>query len=135
MERDALNFANQNGLKVLVISYGLPKKGHKTVSPTRVEDVLLLIANASIVFTSSFHAVVFSCYFHTPFYAQNSRNPARIANLLHQLEIENKGLNESFSDIATFDWIKVDRKMDELRYQSAKYVENIIGLLNNENFD
>ncbi|MDO5150994.1 MAG: polysaccharide pyruvyl transferase family protein [Oscillospiraceae bacterium] len=135
LEKDALNYAEKNGLDVLVISYGLPKKRYKTVSPTKVEEILSLIANASVVFTSSFHAVVFSCYFHTPFYAQNSRNPARIANLLRQLGIENKKLDESISDMAAFDWKSVDRNMDVLQEQSAKYVERVVGLLNNEGFD
>ena len=50
--------------KVYYINYYRPAKNAKNVKPTSLEQFLGLIKHASMVFTASYHGMLFSIYFH-----------------------------------------------------------------------
>ena len=87
---DAKRYAEKHKLKVIVINYGLPIKGVKNIHPYEIGEFLGLIKNAKVVFTSSYHGMLFSIYYKIPFvcYGRKNGNNVRFVSVLKKLGIE-----------------------------------------------
>lgn len=79
-----IKYSNENNLKVICISGNTYCKKSITPSPNEFVE---LIANASIVFTDSFHGCAFSIIMNTPFFVFKRKKVeqfSRIENLLNK---------------------------------------------------
>lgn len=87
------------------------------------------IRNASVIFTSSFHALVFAIIYRKDFYASFANNASRAESLLNHLGIRNRLLPAGSSipviggDI---DYISVHKRLSLLRNESTNYLEKVI---------
>lgn len=115
------------------ISAKFGKKQNKNVYgiDCGIYDWLYNIKNSEFVVTNSFHGVVFSIIFHTPFIAvavENSRMNDRIYTLLSALGLESRivdKFDEALVDgiINTeIDWENTENKLDALRKSSAEFL-------------
>lgn len=96
-------------------------------------EFLHLIRNASYVLTNSFHGTVFSILFNKNFGAQivldDGRRNERANEILNYAGLQNcKIESEAFSLEKTPDWDSVNRKIQALREQSLKYLEEITAM-------
>lgn len=83
-------------------------------------EFLGLIQNAECVVTDSFHAVVFSLIFHTPFWAlprQTSEGDAssRVINLLKDFNLLDRFIRTDFEEKSTINFQNVDYILSEKR--------------------
>lgn len=92
---------------------------------------LALIRDAQMVVTTSFHGVVFSIIFKTPFVyvpleGKYAKGNSRILDLLHDLGLEKRILTSDVRyesiGIEPIDWNNVELKMSSLRKQSENYL-------------
>ncbi len=97
-----------------------------------VGQFLSIIKNSSIVFTSSFHAVVFSTIFHKEFWCYDVPNKQRgedirLRDLLKLLEIENRLIKDiRLIDVTNkINYDKVDVILDEQKKISISYLNKI----------
>ena len=91
---------------------------------------LSLMSNASMVFTTSFHGVVFSILFHRnfvfyPLEGKYSGGNERVSDLLDKLALKehiwSSGLD--YAQVPVPDWEAVYRRLDELRSRSYDFLK------------
>ena len=93
---------------------------------------LYLIKKASLVITSSFHAVVFSSIFHTNFYAYEVKNTTRgedcrITDILDTLGLEERNIKQNEVDLVrTIDFQAVDERIRIKKNESLAYLNSEI---------
>ena len=88
--QDAIALSQKYHKEVWVINYGIrPIHGVKNIKPYRIEEFLSLIKNASLVMTSSYHGMLFSLYFYTPFYVylRDNNHNVRFVSLLQNFNL------------------------------------------------
>ena len=106
------------------------KKG--TYPKPSIEDWLDNIKNSSFVITDSFHGMVFSIIFNTPFavFINRTRGADRFDSLLSQLGLENR-ICANVEDVdhvvsTPINWERVDQKLSYLKEYSKEFLENSI---------
>ena len=114
----ALLYAKNHSLEVIDLS---------KMSYT-VNDFLSIISNAEVVFTTSFHAVVFSLIFSTDFFAFDigDGKEIRYKNLLETINMGHLLLDKksTIEDIIHYDRLSVQQKLMILREKSMKFLYN-----------
>ena len=96
----AREFACKLGLEIVILS--MNRADHRKydtpiVMTPDVEDWLSYTRYASLVFTDSFHATVFSLLYHVPFIVNSAsrKNMAtRISNLLQMVDLKNREMTD-----------------------------------------
>ncbi|MBQ7286572.1 MAG: polysaccharide pyruvyl transferase family protein, partial [Candidatus Gastranaerophilales bacterium] len=116
----------QQKLQSLSSKLNLPIKTLEFNSETPVEKWLAFIKNAKILISDSYHAVVFSLIFNTPFVQiKNAKSQTRFETLFEVFGIKNKTVsefNQELFDVAAeadFDWENIN-KIIEVETQKAK---------------
>jgi hypothetical protein len=120
INRIAEKFAEENGCEVIDLSnaeYG-------------VEDFVSAICFAKCVFTSSFHATVFSIIFQKKFlaFALNDGHDVRYVDLLNELHLKNHLCDidtEYMQCCKKDDWTEVNELLEDLKKESLDYLESI----------
>lgn len=89
----ARKFASENGLKLVVMTmhaYSFQVQGAEIYAAAGPREFLGLIANASVVFSSSFHCAIFSILFHKDLYVFEQKFNGKTADVnqryIEQLE-------------------------------------------------
>lgn len=111
-------------------------KGRKPVYPT-IPEWISYISKASCVITTSFHGVVFSILFETPFIALplakgHGKGNDRIPTLLRSLGLDSRLYNNRMSIEeqmeAPIDWKSVRERLAVLRTSSVKFLSDSLFL-------
>jgi len=94
-------------------------------------EFLGLIKDAEYVVTNSFHAIAFSLIFNVEFLAlgRTEKLNSRMMSLLQSLNLEKRYLMDGVFDasqLPPIDYHEVDRRIDTLKYQSKKFLENAL---------
>lgn len=90
---------------------------------------LYLIKNASCVFTTSFHAVVFSTIFHTDFWCYDVPNlyrgeDIRLIDILDKLDLQDRLIKSSNLELKShIDWIAVDELIEKESIKSWDFLK------------
>lgn len=138
-------WAKRNNRKIINIPYllGQYRNCDRLFGDIRLNEVtpnlwLALIRDADCVFTDSFHAAVFSCIFHTPFYIfkrskETSKNPmnSRIYSLMKLLDSENRIISEdtsidSIPQLSQIDFKNIDKVISMEKEKSMEFLRNAI---------
>lgn len=97
-------------------------------------EFLSYIDNASIVFTDSFHACIFSIVFKRPFYILNREDnmknmSSRLDTLLSKFKLEDRKLN-SYEDKVSFDidYSYTDKILEEERKKSDEFLRKALNI-------
>ena len=127
--RDARKFALEKEMQVLVINYRMLFLGVKNIRPYCIEDFLYLIKHAEMVFTSSYHGILFSLYFHTPFYLyfrDNSHN-VRFESLIEKMKIDDRYRKDSDGVLdEEMDFSGIDKEIEKWRNESKEILIDYI---------
>ena len=136
--KTAREFARKLGLDLVILSMNradIMKYGTSIVMTPEVEDWLSYINNASLVYTDSFHATVFSLLYHVPFVVNSAsrKNMAtRISNLLKMVDMSNREMTDFNIENGlekvgqAIDWEKADRLVQIERERSINWLRNAI---------
>lgn len=131
----AWNYAKKNAqikeLNIINISPTLRcYNGVKTKRCVGVEEWINLIANAEMIYTSSYHCLSFAILFRKPFCfvpAESSiQSNARMIDLLTRIDLSERIFSPRFNNEGEIDWEKVSDKLDNIRRKSEQYVKSII---------
>ena len=122
----AKKYADDQNLELVVIAdYRKPFCGYKNLKIFEPQDWLKAFCDAEIVFTDSYHGVLFSMYFEKQFWTNNRCN--KIESILNLL-----GLSDRFIDCGVtskkFSYDLVNKKIEELRKKSLDYLSEIISI-------
>lgn len=101
--------------------------GIKTVWNLAPKEFLGYIYNASHVVTDSFHAMSFSIIFHKDFSlqiaSQHGHKNNRSLELMERIGIKGRIIGQ---DMATIDWLQVDKKLLAEKKRSLNYLERCL---------
>lgn len=133
-----LNYAKQKDMKVKII----PQQGTayfkngEVQASAGVNDFVELIKNAKIVFTDSFHAIVFSTIFHKDFYVferfretENGSQNSRIYDFLKLIDLRERLIkfNTNIIEIETsIDYEKTENILKNEINESKRYLKEAI---------
>lgn len=116
--------AKDTGLK----DQGIYLENKDTLRP--VEEWLAGIRDAQLVVIDSFHGMVFSIIYHTPFVVLESGTggASRVTSLLEKLGLEDRYITSDkaktfkITDLTPINWNEVDERLDKLRKASGDWL-------------
>lgn len=98
-----------------------------TYLPVGPKEFLNLCKFAKIVCCDSFHAVVFSILFHTPFFALDGMEDARISNLLNITGMASRSVREGqVLEDSVIDFNSALSKISSYRVDSIEWLKNAL---------
>lgn len=113
---DAKKYGNEHNLDVLFINFYKPFKGVHNIKPVSIEQWIALIKNAEVIFSASYHGLLFSLYYHRPVFFYNRGEKSRMISLAEELRIKHREGNiENLENNEPIDFTYVDEKMKEKR--------------------
>lgn len=125
--KDAIKYAKIHNLKVAYINYGLPVKGVINVKPVSLEEFLGFIYYSDMVFTASYHGLLFSLYFNKEFLFYTRAHKARMLSLAKKLEImTNCGDNFNLENYVPIEYKKVNNVVHNFREESIKILNEML---------
>lgn len=101
-------------------------KNVRNIANVSVGQFLWLIHNALYVITGSYHGVLFSINFNTPFFYFNRAHQGRINTIVDNLGITDRSLANLKGFYTEIDWSGVNEKLSALRNDSIQYIKNVI---------
>ncbi len=127
-------YAKNNGLKIINIPFLKNAKINKYTSTTPIgpREFVNLIKDAQVVFTDSFHGIIFSINFNTNFFAykrfkdnEKLNQNSRVLDILKKLNLEGHLVNENFiPSIEEADFRDVNARLAELREDSLDFLSS-----------
>lgn len=125
-------FAKENNYDFKILSGAANgiKKNNDVEYYADPEGMIKLIANASFVFTSSFHGLVFSIIFKKNFYCAFNNNSDRAKSLLDVIGESNRLLSpmvDRIPPLTNIDYDKVFLKLNVERRLSQEFIHNLFG--------
>ena len=127
--RDALTMGKKLGIPVYYINFARKIAELTSIRPQSVGEFLGLIKNAEYVFTASFHALLFSLYFHREVFFYNRANFSRMESLSQWLNLQDhNGMTiDEFDNVPKIDYQFVDAKIEEKREESINLLIKFLG--------
>ena len=124
MEQYADNLAKKYGYKVVEISLrACNKSKHIMMYSAGVEEFLSLVKNAEFVVTNSFHGLIFSTIFKTPFYVfSREQGDTKINELLDLFGLKNRLVNKPDLLEEVIDFEEVHRRINDKKITSLEYL-------------
>lgn len=123
----ALEYGKLRHLPVYYINYRAPILGTVDMRPTSLQEWLTLFKNAEVVFSASFHGLLYALYFHKKFYYFNWVNKSRMDSLARAFQIEyREGTNENLNADIPIDYELIDRILKEKRDYSWNKLRNML---------
>lgn len=126
LRNQAIEFAKENGYKILEISTKLLRKKskfHTTLPDAGMEEFLSAIKYADYVFTNSLHAVCFSIIFKRQFYAFSRKYAGKVKDVCDVFGLSKRYFpTDEFVHQKDIDYDKVYKKYDKLKNKSEEYI-------------
>lgn len=117
--RSAIEYGKQHNMPVYYINYRAPVFGTKDKRPTSLQEWLTLFMNAEVVFSASYHGLLFAMYFEKQFYYFNWVNKSRMDSLAKTLGIEDReGTQENMAQNTIVDYNRVNSVLNSKREYS-----------------
>lgn len=118
---DARKYAEINHYKLIEINYNLRARAGAIISrPTSLSEFLDLIRNAEVVFTASYHGMLFSLYYEKEMIFYTRAHKERMVSLAERLKIMEQCGDEI--DILKYrnsiDYGEVSKEIDRFRTES-----------------
>lgn len=125
MTEYAENLANENGWKIIEISLcATNAEKHRMFYEAGVEEFLSLVKNAEYVVTNSFHGMIFSVQFSTPFSVfSREQCDTKIMELLEFLGLSDRIMVTGNETAQKIDFEKVHSRIEKAREESLQFLE------------
>lgn len=126
----AERIAREENLEIVTIFGAKIKSKHTTMRDASIEDFLGLIKNAKYTFVTSFHGLVFSLIFNTPFYYELAKkipnNNSRLMDLCSMLHVEGREIIDENSMFEPINWDEVNSLLANERSKSILWLEKAL---------
>lgn len=126
----AERIAEEEDLEIVTIFGAKIKSKHTTMRDASIEDFLGLIKNATYTFVTSFHGLVFSIIFNTPFYYELAKkipnNNSRLIDLCSTLHVEGREIRDGKLNFDPIDWEQVNSLLTYERRKSISWLEKAL---------
>lgn len=128
--KTAIEYARKHGKQVIIISSGL-KRQYKAqyVTDCGPEEFLGYFKEADVIFTNSFHGIVFSVLFNKQFYYQLQGNQvktnSRLFDVISLFHLEKREI-ENIDDETEIDYAPVNVLIESKRECAIKYLKSQI---------
>ncbi len=124
----AQHAAEKSELPLLEIHYYERRnlKGHYQTADLGPQEFLTYLKQAHLIFTNSFHGLVFSIIYHKDFYGVYEKD-ARKDNLMKQLQLEDRHIQE-WRDIdieKRIQYEQADELLNKLRLESEDFLKRV----------
>lgn len=127
----AFEYAEKHKLKVISFNYLKTKKKYKFVSTQGPLGLLEYIKNAEIIFTTSFHGLIYSINFNKEFYYELSNKVvnmnARLIDICNSLNIFDRNIADASLNEPQLNYEEINKRVDELRKESIDFLMNSLG--------
>lgn len=127
--RIAERIAKEEKLEILTIFGAKIESKHRTMRDASIEDFLGLIKNAKYTFVTSFHGLVFSILFNTPFYYELAKSipntNSRLIDLCSMLGLSDREITDNVSH-RQIDWKDVNSKLEIKREESIEWLRKTL---------
>lgn len=111
---DGIKYAREHGMPAYFINFYKPVKGSINCRPVTVNQWIAMFANAEVVFSASYHGLLFSLYFHKPVFFYNRGEKSRMISLAEEFRIKHReGNAENLKNNREIDFGYVDEKLRE----------------------
>lgn len=125
--QDALAYAKKNHCQVYCINYDKPKFGVKNIKPKSLAEFLGLIMNAKMIFTASYHGMLFSIYFNKEFLFYTRAHKDRVLSLADRLGLSgNCGDNVNVAQYQRIDYPEVNKRVVQFREESTNVLVEML---------
>lgn len=124
--KNAKEYAEYHGYKVVCIGFDFIKNDVKYVIPESIGDFLNLIRGAMAVFTGSYHGLLFSLYFSRQvfvYYRDVTGHNVRLSDIVKRLDIE-KSCTFPLGYNNKLDFTEVNKKIEEWRSYSYNILKS-----------
>lgn len=124
---DAKRYAQRTGCEVFLINYDRPLGNVRNISPKSLEEFLGLVLNAQMVFTASYHGMLFSLYYNKQFMFYTRAHKSRVLSLADRLGVETCcGDNADIFNYRVIDYNSVNNKINEFREESIETLRTML---------
>lgn len=124
---DAKKYAKKKGLTVAFVNYGRPIPGVKSLKLTSLEEFLSYIKYAEIVFTASYHGMLFSIYFNKEFLFYTRAHKSRVMSLARKLGVlDHCGDQWDGITYQPVDYSCVNKKVEDFRKSSIDILKGML---------
>lgn len=124
---DGIRYAKKHGYKAYFVNFYTPVKGTVTVKPTTVYDWITLIANAEVVFSASYHGLLFSLYFNRPVFYYNRGEKSRMISLAKELKLEyREGTDKNVQDDKEINFKEINNSLEKIRNNSWNTIKSFL---------
>lgn len=125
--KDAIYYGRKNKLPVYYIAPSKIVLGAKAIYPESFQEWLTLLANAEVIFTASYHGLLFSLYFEKNFFYYNRGNKSRMISLGNELNIHHReGTDDNIQLDRLVDYPKVNEILNRKREDSWKRLTEML---------
>ncbi len=122
--KSAYEYSKINGCQTYLMEYKKSCKDipHRLLKVYSIEAFLSSIYHAEIVFTSSYHGMLFAIYFHIPFVYYN-KDLSRLECVAQKLNLTTRnGDKYDFREMQPINWDEVDMLREKFRIESLKVI-------------
>lgn len=128
MRQHIMEYAAKHRLKVKLIHKGRKQPGMESVWPKSLSEFVGLIKHAKVLFTASYHGMLFGLYYHRELFFYNRGLKARMASLASRfgLEDHNGDCINDINQVASIDYRLVDEKIEEFRKYSIDVLKKML---------
>lgn len=120
----AYAYSKQKGFLTYLLGYKTTGSNaqYKLLKAYTVEEFLTAIYHADILFTSSYHGMLFAIYFHVPFVYYN-KDTSRLECIAKKLNLTTRnGDIYNVSQMEAINWDEVDRLRENFRIKSLDFI-------------
>lgn len=125
IDSDIQKFAQKRNLKLVVLEGSIRREDYfnNFLTNSDPKEMLNLIANASYVFTSSYHGLIFSLIFGRQVFCAFSGNSSRAESMLAFLDIKDRLIKKGTKIPDTLiDYSKVSPKLENIAIESREWL-------------
>lgn len=130
LKRLAAKAARTNGWRIYDLNEGIPRGCMTNVKSLDPAEFIGAVNGAEMVFTTSFHGMVFSILFHKPFKVDynivGECANMRQDGILSMLDLHACNIQNSKEAIVHYDWKAIDKILGRERARSMEYLTEIV---------
>lgn len=131
VHRVTARYSKENNVQAFCIGFSIAGMKHNKMDILEiysVNDFLTVIANAEMLFTASYHGMLFAIYFHVPFVYFN-KDPDRLNSIAEKLGLEARNGNKyDINEMREIDWGKVDEKREQFSNYSIEILKSMLAI-------
>ena len=123
----AIEYGKRHKMPVYYINYRAPVYGTVDKHPVSLEEWVSLFYYADVVFSASYHGLLYSLYFEKKVFYFNWTNKSRMNSLANKLSIENReGTLENIEKDEPIHYDVVNQRLDAMRSNSWEILKRML---------